>query len=231
MPDTDHFNIRNRYARKRTEPRCGNVQRKERRHGRDDGVPKRLRDLGAGDRAGTAGGEQQSIAGNMGRDGARPSIEGRPPCVHINWKPPPLRPRLDSCAREKSHARRFRFVQQAIDDRARRICHRKHASVRFGLEPDAVRFEPRDGVARRESMERRDEGAFTSRIMLAQRPRIEAGMGDVAASATGNPDLRQKLRAAFEDGYFIFRIGPRAGDCGEESRRASADDCDLPWHT
>ena len=57
-------------------------------------------------------------------------------------------------------------------------------------------------------------------------------MGHVAAPATGNPDLGQKLRAAFENRYFILRIRARAGDRGEESRRASADDCDLfPGHT
>lgn len=76
-------------------------------------------------------------------------------------------------------------------------------------------------------MERRDECAFTSRIMLAQRPWIEAGMRDVAASAAGNPDLREKLRPAFEEGNLVFRIGPCAGNRSEESRRASTDDCDL----
>ena len=76
-------------------------------------------------------------------------------------------------------------------------------------------------------MERRDERAFTARIMLAQPPRIEAGVGDVAASAAGDPDLGEELRAAFEDGDFILRIGPCASNRGEESGRASADDCDL----
>ena len=76
-------------------------------------------------------------------------------------------------------------------------------------------------------MKRRDECAFTSRKMLAQRPRIEAGMRDVAASATGDSDFGEKLRAAFEDGNFIFGISPRASNRGEESSRASTDDCDL----
>ncbi len=138
-----------------------------------------------------------------------------------------IRDLLDSFAREQTHAGRFRFVQQAIDDRVRRIRHRKHASIRFRLEPNAARFEPGHRVVRREAMERRDEGAFTARIMLAQRPRIEAGMRDVAASATGDPDFRQKLRAAFVDGNFILRIGPCASDRGEESCRAAADDRDL----
>jgi hypothetical protein len=68
---------------------------------------------------------------------------------------------------------------------------------------------------------------FTSRIVLGQRPRIEAGMRDVAASATGNADLGEKLRAAFKNGNLIFRIGPGANNRGEESRRASTDDGDL----
>ena len=42
--------------------------------------------------------------------------------------------------------------------------------------------------------------------MLAQRPRIEAGMGDVAATAPGNSHLAQKFRAAFENRNFIFRL-------------------------
>ncbi len=52
-------------------------------------------------------------------------------------------------------------------------------------------------------------------------------MRDVAASATRDSDFGEKFGAAFEDGDFIFRIGPCAGNRGEESRRASANDCDL----
>ena len=76
-------------------------------------------------------------------------------------------------------------------------------------------------------MERRDECAFPSRIVLAQCPRIEGGVRDVAASTAGDSDLGEELRAAFVNGNFIFRIGPRASNRGEESRRAAADDCDL----
>src|ERR1700730_9014582 len=76
-------------------------------------------------------------------------------------------------------------------------------------------------------MERRDECARNSRIVVARPLRIEAGMRDVAASAAGNSDFGEKFGAAFEDGNLIFRIRLCAGNRGEESRRASADDCDL----
>ena len=44
----------------------------------------------------------------------------------------------------------------------------------------------------------RDKRAFTARIMLAHRARIEAGMRHVAPSATGNPHLGQELGAALD---------------------------------
>src|SRR5436189_5312492 len=57
-----NFDIGNGNAGQQTEPRGGDMQGKKGRHGRDNGVAERLRDLGASDRTGTPGGKQESIA-------------------------------------------------------------------------------------------------------------------------------------------------------------------------
>ena len=167
------FDIRNRDARQRMKPRRGNVQRKERRHRWDDGVSERLRDLRAGDRAGTAGGKQESMAKIWDGTAPVPPLEGCPPYVPLlgrNRRLPPRVTPFDSCSREKSHPGVFRFVQEAIDDGARRIRHRKHASIRFRLESNAVRLRTTppyrqarsDGTARLVRVHREDNARSTS---------------------------------------------------------------------
>src|SRR5438105_3473013 len=120
------------------EPRCGNMEREERRHRRDDGMSERLCDLSAADRARTSGGEQKPVALDY-------FAIAQAKFKHLLFASPCV---LNSLAREEPNPRRLRFIEQAIDNGPRRIRHRKDASIRFRLEPDAVRFEPGDGISR-----------------------------------------------------------------------------------
>src|SRR5205085_4486355 len=119
-----YFNIRNRDAGERMEPRCGNMQRKERRHRRDDGMSERLCYPSAADRARTSSGEQEPVAIDYSSI-AQAKFEG------VLFANPRL---LNSLAREESNTCRLGFVEQTIDNRSRRIRHRKYASIRFRLE-------------------------------------------------------------------------------------------------
>jgi hypothetical protein len=105
----------------------------------------------------------------------------------------------------------------------RRIGDGEHAAVGLGLQFHAARFKPRHRVAHLKVFEGRQQRPPAARISGDQFTRIEASMGDIAATAAGNADFGEKLRAAFEHRHFGIGRGLGAGDGGKKTRRAAAD--------
>jgi hypothetical protein len=130
---------------------------------------------------------------------------------------------LDAAGGAEFHAGFLRGFEQAVDDGLRGIGDGKHATVGFGLELHASRREPVDRVLRLEAMKRSNECAPAARISLRQRARIEARVGDVAATAAGNTDFREKLPPTFKQ--YDMRAWAGIGTCDgrEKSRRATTD--------
>jgi hypothetical protein len=61
------------------------------------------------------------------------------------------------------------------------------------MERHAAGGEPLDGVAGLEAVEGADERPAAAGVMGGQFARVEAGVGDIAASATRNADLGEEL--------------------------------------
>ena len=59
---------------------------------------------------------------------------------------------------------------------------------------------------------------------------IEAGVRNIAPTAAGNAHFGEELRAAFVNRDFVRRISPGAGDAGEETCCAAADNRNLSRH-
>lgn len=60
--------------------------------------------------------------------------------------------------------------------------------------------------------------------MFHQRMGIKTGMGRIASAASAHPDLFEYRFSPFINGNPASRIGLRAGDGGEKTRCAPADD-------
>lgn len=136
----------------------------------------------------------------------------------------PRRHGLDAESRVHRHAGVVGFAKQALYDGRGRVGRREHAAVGLGLEGDAVRLEPANGVRRLKLVKRPEQLACATRICGHELARVEARVGDVAAPATGDPYLDERLRSALEHVYVALAIRTRAGDRGEETGRAAAGD-------
>ncbi len=64
--------------------------------------------------------------------------------------------------------------------------------------------------------------------MAAQFPAIKRGMGDIAAPAAGDLDLREELPALLDQGDFGSSASLRAGNGGEAAGSPPACDHDMP---
>ena len=106
---------------------------------------------------------------------------------------------FDSAAAFETNAGPRCGILQAPDDLVGRVADRKHSPIAFRFERNAARLEPRDGIAGLETGERAKEFTAAARIMPSKFGGVEARMGDVAAAATGNPDLGQEVRSSFKE--------------------------------
>jgi len=73
---------------------------------------------------------------------------------------------------------------EAFDDGLRRVGHRKHSAIRFGLQRHPARGKPGDGFFRAEPGEGSDEGFSSPWISAGKFPGIVAGVGDIAATTS-----------------------------------------------
>jgi hypothetical protein len=194
------------------------MKRKERRHWRFDCVAKQANQFDdAANAATTARREQQPVAS---RDF---------PIAEFQFEPAfASRTRfLDTFASEKPNAGVLGFVDQTIDDRFRRICYWKHSAVLFPFESDAARFKPGKRILRRKSVEWRNEFSLAARISLGEVARIEQRMRHIATTASRNPHLGKKLRAAFEERDPATWIGLRGCDRRKKTSGAATDNRDF----
>ena len=113
---------------------------------------------------------------------------------------------------------------EAIDDGGGVVGGGKHATVGFGLEGHAAIVEPADGVAGLEAGEGAAESFAAARVVLNQFVGVEAAVGDVAASTTGDADFSEDLLGGFEDGDAAGGVGLGDGDRAKKSSCTAADD-------
>ena len=92
----------------------------------------------------------------------------------------------------------------------------------YELDDDRARLEPADRVARLKTPERANQRLLSARKPGGHLPRIETGMGHIAAPAARNPDFGEELRASFEQRDARVRRGFGASDGRKKTGGASA---------
>ena len=96
------------------------------------------------------------------------------------------------------------------------------AGVLAGFELHPAGFEPGDRVGCLEPFEWPDQRLRPPRIMRGELPRLEASVGDVAASAARDADLRQELRPLLEQRNLRSGRGLGASDGSKKASRTTA---------
>ena len=118
--------------------------------------------------------------------------------------------------------------EQAVRDRGGVVGDGEHAAVRLGLRGHAAGGEPGDGITGLEAVEGAEQFAAAAGVAFHQLGRLEARVGDVAAAAAGDLDLREQVGCRLEERDLpVSAQGLRAGDRREEAGGSSSDDGDV----
>ncbi len=127
----------------------------------------------------------------------------------------------------QAHPRVTGRFQEAVDDRLRAISDGKHPPVILGFQRHPAVLKPPDHIQRLPSMKCLPQLPRATRVVFHQLRRIKTIVRDVAAAATGDPDLAQEVRAALVDRHLGGGGGLRSGDRREKAGRTSADHRDF----
>ncbi len=131
---------------------------------------------------------------------------------------------MDAAARANLDPGLAAGVEKAFDDRRRAVGDRKHAAVILGLQGDAARGEPVDGLGGAPAVERAEKLASAAGIALDQFAGIEAGVGDVAPPAAADGHLAQRAATLLEYDHRSVRRGLARGEGAEDPGRSASDD-------
>ena len=121
------------------------------------------------------------------------------------------------------HTEALDFAPKAINDAAALVGHGKYAAVVFDFGFDAAFAEPGHRVAALKAVERPQQFAAAARIMLHELIRVKAGMGDVAATSTGDAHLIKRAGRLFEDGNFFGWMEFRVADGAKKARCSTSN--------
>src|SRR5581483_11912880 len=127
----------------------------------------------------------------------------------------------------KLDSRVFRGAEQTVNYCLRGIRYREDSPVLLRLEANAALLEPSHRVARLKKRKRPAQSRGAAGIKADQLGRVKTGVGDVATPAAGDADFGEEMAAFLENDDAQVRSGFGAGDGGEKTGGAAADDDDV----